>query len=196
MKNILRDSRIIRWYIQVVCALIVGFLLAIIFSGKLSFARYVAAGGFVLGIVCFILLVLNIETIDKEIRSRYVSATHGEKRFLNYLFYFAWGQCLFLGLLIWGLTLSHDGIIDKNLVEVKGKISEVSVYGGKNQYLKIKLVGKSNDYEIRTFLIGQETLEKIERELHPGVQIYLTVKRKDENNIDARYISTLETKFP
>lgn len=188
LKLILRESKLIRFYLSVVGTLIIGVLLVLPYRGGLSIARYFAAGGVILGIGSFIALLIMMDTIDQEVKIRFQTATTSGKLFLNSLFYFAWGQVLFLGLIVWGISLSQTGISGKKLVEIKGEISNISVVGNKSRSLKIELFHFSNEYEIATHLVWYETLEKIERELHPGMVLYLTILEADENKTNDLYV--------
>lgn len=188
MKKILSGSKIISFYVLLWGLFAVGILLIILFMDIKSALSFIGLVGFLLGLGSFIFILRLLPTVQNELKARYVTALDNEKPFLTTLFYFARSVFLLIGLFVFWLTFSQQEISKENLVEISGKITSAEVLGQNNPSLKIKMENNSNEYGINTFKIPDAKLQKLVRELQPGVSVFLVIEREHENTANDRYI--------
>lgn len=188
LKKSLTESKVIRFYTLLWGVFILGILIALPFGETQSQWRYVALAGFLLSAGSFIFAVGTISSVQNEIRVRYPQASNGEKQFLTALFYFGRGIFLLMGILILISSSLRKDILEKDVVEINGKISTIEVYGNDSSSLKIVLANNSNEYETRTFKIPDEKLRQIENELQSGDFIFVLIARDDKNVMNDPYV--------
>ena len=188
LKKSLIVSGTIRLYLIIWGAFLLGILIAIPFSNTTSEWRYVALAGFFLTLGSFILALSKMYSVQEEIRERYPASVKGEKAFLTGLFYFARSVFLIPGIFILLLTLQREDVVGTDLVEVGGKVSNIEVYGGEYQDLKITFEDNSNEYKTPTFKVPDKNLEQIENEIQPEDFVFILIERDDAQKIQDPYI--------
>lgn len=193
MKRAFRESKFIGLYVIFWGGFllgVVGVLLALAFSETRDFWEYIGLGSFLLSVGCFILTLLWIFEVQREIQERFFWADKGEKRFLKFLFYFARGQFLIFGAYFVLLFSFQEDVPVQDLTEISGQIATIELTGAEDdpRTLKIVFENSSNEYESHIFKIPENSLERIQAELHTGDFVSVLIENEDKDKTDDLFI--------
>ena len=189
MRRVLSESKIIRAYVLIWGAFLLGILIMLpFFSETNSQLKYVPLAGFLLSAGSFLLAIMMFFPVLLEILKRYPQASNEEKSFLTRLFYTIKGIFPVVGIVLLLFSFFHKDVSQASLVEVGGKIKSIEVIGQENPSLKILLENSSNEYEVKTFNIPDKRLQEITDKLLPGDFVYILIGEKDKSAQNDLYV--------
>jgi hypothetical protein len=177
------SSKIIRQYLLLWCAVVVGLVIFIIFVKTNKYLTFV---GLLTGGFGFLYAVVNNPPVQGEIKRLYPIAAIEERVKLKLVFYFARSIYLIFGLAIIVGSFFLKGNSSQKLTEITGDISSLEI---NKDTVSFNLVGNPNEYRIDRWIIPSEKIEMMIGDFRDGGEVSLLIPEDVEAGEDKPYIS-------